>query len=162
MSTDGDGVGVGVAELIVRTAERDVPLRVAVTVAFVVAETCVVLTVKLADEAPAATVTLDGTVAAALLLDSRTVVAAWAFMFNVTIPVEVVPPVAELGFMVKDKSAAGAGCVPVVFIRTFRELPAPLTPKAMSGLPSPLKSLEVMKMLPSLVTAVGLRYCTGG
>ncbi len=77
VSTDGVGVGagVGVVELIVRTAERDVPLRVAVTVAVVVAETCVVLTVKLADEAPAATVTLDGTDAAALLLDSRTVVA---------------------------------------------------------------------------------------
>jgi hypothetical protein len=61
-----------VAGLIVRVAELDELFKVAVMVALVVAETCVVLTVKLADEAPAATVTLDGTVAALLFLARAT------------------------------------------------------------------------------------------
>ena len=60
----------GVTGLIVTVAERVASFNVAVMVALVAAETCVVLTVKLADDAPAATVTLAGTVAAALLLAS--------------------------------------------------------------------------------------------
>ena len=56
--------------LIVKLAERDVPFKVAVIVAVVAADTCDVLTVKLAEEAPAATVTLARTVAAERLLDN--------------------------------------------------------------------------------------------
>ena len=117
------------------------------------------LTLKLIDDAPAATVTLAGTVAAVLLLASRTTVAVCTLALNVTVALEALPPVTALGFKVKDETVTGAvgGCVPVEFSSTLRELPAPLTSIAMSVLASPLKSLEVMKMVPSLVTAVGLR-----
>jgi hypothetical protein len=62
---------VSVPGLIVSVAERELPFKLAVIVAVVAVWTCVVLTVKFAELAPAATVTLGGTVAAALLLDSR-------------------------------------------------------------------------------------------
>jgi hypothetical protein len=148
------------AGFIVRLAERDELFKVAVIVAEVAAETCVVVTLKLAEDEPDAIVTLAGTGAAGLLLASRTTVAVCALALNVTVTVTRLPPVTAFGLKVKDETvAAGAvgGGVPVEFVIIFKELPAPLTSIAMSGLPSPLKSLEVMKMLPSLVTAVGLR-----
>ena len=91
------------AGLIVKVAERDVPLSEAVITAVVVACTCVVLMLKLLDCEPAGTVTLAGTVAAALLLVIATVVAAWATAVRVTVPVEELPPVTVAGF--KDKLA---------------------------------------------------------
>ena len=68
----------------------------------VFATTELVVTVKVAVVAFAATVTLAGTCAAAvLLLDSTTtappVGAAWV---NVTVPIEEVPPTTEVGFRV--------------------------------------------------------------
>jgi hypothetical protein len=78
-----------------------------------------VLTVKLADEAPAATVTLDGTLAALLLLARATAVAVCTFALNVTVPVELLPPVMVLGFKLKDEIVAGGG-VPVEFISTYK------------------------------------------
>ena len=65
------------AGLMVKVAERDVPLSEAVITALVVACTCVVLMLKLLDCEPAGTVTLAGTMAAALFLVIVTVVAAW-------------------------------------------------------------------------------------
>ena len=66
-----------------------------------------VATVKLALVCPAATVTLAGTVAAALLRESVTTVPPLgAAAVRITVPVELVPPVTVLGLRV---SAEGTG-----------------------------------------------------
>ena len=70
-----------------------------------------VLTVRDALVAPAATVTLEGTAAAAvLLLESVTVAPpAGAAPLNVTVPVEEFPPVSLLGFSVSEERETDAG-----------------------------------------------------
>jgi hypothetical protein len=71
-----------------------------------------VATVKLALVCPAATITLAGTVAAALLRDSVTTVPPLgAAAVKITIPVELTPPVTVLGLSVSAEGtgAAGAG-----------------------------------------------------
>ena len=75
------------------------------------AATAIVLTVKVALVAPAATVTLDGTVAAlVLLLESVTVAPpAGADPLNVTVPVEEFPPVTVAGFSETEERETGAG-----------------------------------------------------
>src|SRR5258708_24532466 len=75
------------------------------------AATALVLTVNVALVAPAATVTLDGTLAAAvLLLDSATAAPPdGAAPLSVTVPVEdCVPPTPLVGCTVNERSA-GAG-----------------------------------------------------
>ncbi len=69
-------------------------------VAVVLAPTGIELTVKVAVVSFAATVTVAGTVAAAvLLLDSvMTAPPAGAGPFSVTVPIELVPPRTEVGF----------------------------------------------------------------
>jgi hypothetical protein len=90
-----------------------------VIVAVAAVETAVVLIVKLAVLAPAATVTLDGTVAAASSLDSVTdMPPTGATPLNVTVPVEEPPPVTDTGFVFTDTRAGGlivseAVCVPL-------------------------------------------------
>ena len=81
-----DGGGVVATGLIVSVALRVTPLNVPLITALVVAVTVAVLIVKLADVAPAATVTLAGTEATALLLARLTTVAAGAVALNVTLP----------------------------------------------------------------------------
>jgi len=81
-----DGGGGAETGLIVSVALRVTPLKVPLIVALVVAVTVVVFTVKLAEDAPAATVTLAGTEAAALLLARLTVVADGAAALNLTVP----------------------------------------------------------------------------
>jgi hypothetical protein len=69
-----------------------------------------VATVKLAVVCPAATVTLAGTVAAALLLDSVTTVPPLgATAVRVTVPVELAPPVTVLGFSVSAEGTGAGG-----------------------------------------------------
>jgi hypothetical protein len=77
-----------------------------VTVVF--AETGLVVAVKVAVVAFAATVTLDGTCAAEVLLLERLTTAplAGAGPFRVTVPVEEVPPITELGLSVTVLRAA--------------------------------------------------------
>lgn len=78
--------GGAVLGLIVKVALRVTPPKAPLIVALVVALTALVLTIKLAELAPAATVTLAGTVAAALLLARETTVADGAAALNVTTP----------------------------------------------------------------------------
>jgi hypothetical protein len=75
------------------------------------AATALVLTVNVALVAPAATVTLEGTVAAAvLLLESATCAPpAGAAPLNVTVPVEEFPPVIVEGFSVNEERVGGGG-----------------------------------------------------
>jgi hypothetical protein len=81
--------------------------------------TAVVLTEKVAVVAPAATVTLPATVAAALSLDSVTEAPpAGAGLLSVTVPVEEFPPKTVVGFNETDETAGGlivrvAVCVPL-------------------------------------------------
>ena len=77
-------------------------------VADAVLATAVVVTVKVAVVAPAATVTLAGTVAAALLLDKPTdSPPVGAALPKVTVPVDEVPPVTAVGLNVTDETTGG-------------------------------------------------------
>ncbi len=79
--------------------------------------TGVVVTVKLAVVVPAATVTLAGVVAAALLPDSETMdPPEGAGPFSVTVPVEETPPVTAAGFIVTLVSEGGLIRKVVVFV----------------------------------------------
>jgi len=89
------------------------------------AATARVLTVNVAVVAPAAAVTLDGTVAAAvLLLESATVAPpAGAGPLNVTVPVEGVPPMTLVGFSVSDERVGGGGGADVTVSEADRVAP---------------------------------------
>jgi hypothetical protein len=71
--------------------------------------TVLVVTVNVADDEPAGTVTLGGTVATALLLESATTVDEVAARLSVTRPCEVLPPVTVLGVSESDAILSGAG-----------------------------------------------------
>ena len=72
------------------------------------AATAVVFTTNVAEVAPATTVTLAGTVAAALLLESDTTAPAEpAGPVRVIVPVDELPPVTDVGFSVSELRVAG-------------------------------------------------------
>ena len=77
--------------------------------------TALVLTVKVALELPAGTVTLDGTLAALLLLESVTCAPpAGAAALSVTVPVEdCAPPVTLVGLNVSEETVGRGGGVTV-------------------------------------------------
>src|SRR5262249_15610793 len=105
-------VGIGVT---VNVAVRDVPPNEPLMVTAVEAVTAVVVTVQVALVAPAATVTLPGTVAAALLLDSVTALPpVGATALSVTVPCDVPPPVTLVGLTLRAErvGADGAGAGP--------------------------------------------------
>jgi hypothetical protein len=79
-------------------------------VAGVDVETVLVLTVNVALLAPAVTVTLEGTLAAPLLLESITSAPPLrAGPLSVTVPVEdCAPPVTLVGFTVSEERVGGA------------------------------------------------------
>src|SRR5712691_576004 len=80
------------------------------------AATALVLTVNVALVAPATTVTLEGTVAAAvLLLESATCAPpAGAAPLNVTVPVEdCVPPITLVGLSVSEERVGAGGAAGV-------------------------------------------------
>jgi len=90
------------------------------------AVTALVLTVKAALVAPAATVTLEGTLAAAvLLLESVTSAPPdGAGPLNVTVPVEVcVPPITLVGLSVSDESVTAGGGAGVTVIEAVLVTP---------------------------------------
>ena len=70
--------------------------------------TALVVRLKLALVPPAGTVTLAGTTAAGLLLESVTCAPpAGAGAFSVTVPVEGLPPVTLVGLTVSDETIGG-------------------------------------------------------
>ena len=85
------------------------PAKAAVMVAVVAAVTAAVVAVNVALLAPAATVTLAGTVAAALLDSDTTAPPAGAALVSVTVPVEEAPPVTLLGLSATVFRLAGGG-----------------------------------------------------
>ena len=86
------------------------PLYEAEIVTVVVSITTVVLTVNVALVAPAGTVTLDGTLAAPLLLESVPCTPpAGATALSVAVPVEEFPPVTLVGFSEKEERETDAG-----------------------------------------------------
>ena len=95
----------------VRVAVFVVPLYEAEIAAEVEMRTMDVFTVKVALLAPAGTNTLEGTLAAPLLLERMIVSpAAGAGALNVTLPVEdCTPPTTVLGFSVSEDRVGGGG-----------------------------------------------------
>jgi hypothetical protein len=74
----------------------------------------VVLILKVAELAPAGTVTFAGTVAlVGLLLVSVTSKGVEVILLSVTVPTELDPPTTVVGFKARDESAAGAGALTV-------------------------------------------------
>jgi hypothetical protein len=83
-----------------------------------------VLTVKDAPVAPAGTVTLGGTPAAPLLLESVMIAPPVGDgPVNVTVPVEDVPPITLEGFSVSDESVGGGGDAGVTVSEADRVAP---------------------------------------
>ena len=93
------------AGVMVREACAELDPSVAVITAVVVVVTDVVLTVNEALVFPAATVTLLGTLADPLLLESDTTEPPeGAAAVRVTVPVELLPPVTLVGFRVNEET----------------------------------------------------------
>jgi hypothetical protein len=104
-------LSVVAAGVTVRLAALLVPPRPAAIVTDVVVLTGVVVTVNVALVAPAGTVTVVGTDAAALLLDKLTAVDADGAALKVTVPVAVPPPATDGGLSVSPLSVGlAAGC----------------------------------------------------
>src|SRR2546428_606792 len=103
-------------------------------VAEVDAATAVVVIVNGALLAPAGTVTLPGTVAAGLLLDSVTgAPPAGAGPFSVTVPVELLPPVTVVGFTPSEETTGGGP--PSVLVRGPPLLEAVMVVAAAAAVP---------------------------
>ena len=85
-----------------------------------------VLTVKVALVAPAGTITLEGTLAAPLLLESMTCAPpAGAGALNVTVPVEdCTPPTTLVGFRVNEEREDAGGGAGVTMSEAVLVMPA--------------------------------------
>ena len=102
-------IEVSAGAAIARVAVAVVPRRVPEIVALVDVVTAMVATVKVAELVPAATVTVDGTVALELFeLRVMTAPPVGAGPFKVTVAVEEVPPFTEVGASVSELRDAAA------------------------------------------------------
>ena len=88
--------------------------------------TALVLTVNVALVAPAAIVTLEGTLAAVVLLLERATCAppAGAGPLSVTVPVDELPPITAVGFNVNEVSVGAGGAAGVTVREADRVAPA--------------------------------------
>jgi hypothetical protein len=102
-----------------------------------------VFTVKVAVVAPAGTVTLGGTRAASLLLESVTIAPpAGAGPLRVTVPVEdCVPPITLVGFSVSEETVGRGGGVTVRVAALLVTLPAELVTTTVNC--APLSDVDV-------------------
>jgi hypothetical protein len=128
-ATDSNEAGGG-GGVTVRTALRLAPPNTPPMVAGVDTATDTVLTLKVALVAPAATVTLAGTVAAAalLLVSVTTAPPAGAALVSVTVPCDAVPPVTLAGLTASDDNEADGGGVDGDIINTALRLTPPNPP----------------------------------
>src|SRR5436853_92591 len=112
--------------------------------------TALVLTVKVAVAAPLGTVTLDGTVAAPVLLLDRETSAPplGAGPLNATVPIEELPPVRLDGLRLSGGGDVTVRVIVVVFVRV-PEAPEMVTVTA------PVVAVELAVSVSVLVVAVG-------
>src|SRR5437899_3777381 len=104
------------------------------------AATALVLTGKVALVVPSGTVTLAGTVAAALLLARETTAPSrGAGALSVSVPVEERPPVTLVGPRLSEERMAGVLLISIATASRYGPNALALI-TARSGLPSPLKS----------------------
>src|ERR1700741_5427378 len=103
--------------------------------------------VKVALRAPPVMVTLAGTCAAAvLLLDNVTTApAGGAAPFNVTVPVELLPPTTDVGVLVTDDRAAAFTLTVAVFATPYV---AVMTDEVFAATPR-VVTLNVVDVLPA-------------
>src|SRR5882757_8055291 len=119
--------------------------------------TVVVFTGNVAVVAPAGTVTLGGTLAAPLLLESATCAPpVGAGPLNVTVPVDEFPPTTLAGFTVSEESEAPVVLLPgassnsrIAGFGSFREIPTNFEAEITYTSPfPPVPELTVMVPLP--------------
>ena len=138
-----------------RLAFAEVPLSVAVIVTDVKAATAEVVIVKPAEVAPAATLTLVGGVAEALL-DVRVTdippVGAWPF--SVTVPVEEMPPVTEFGETTKVLTFGG------LTVSTPLAVTPPAVPEIVAA--ATAATAEVVTVNEADLAPVGTKTLAGG
>lgn len=127
-------------------------------------ETRDVCTVNVALLAPAATVTLEGTVATdVLLLESDTTVSDGAGPLNFTVPCEVPPPRTEVGFRVSDDSVTPEDDPGDTMIVAFCELPSVAVMVAVvAALTLPVVMLKVAFVVPAATVTVAGTLATDG
>jgi len=121
-----ESAGDGGGGLTPSDANRVVLPSVAESWTVVVPEGNVVI-VKVALVAPAATVTLGGTLAALgrLLVNDTTLPPAGAGLGSVTVPVDGLPPITLVGLTVNDERLADGGGVPLGFTVNVADLVTP-------------------------------------
>jgi len=138
-------VAVAAGGVTVNAAVRVTPAAVAVMVATVDAVTDVVPMVRVALVAPAATVTLAGTVAAALLLESVTPnPPAGAADVNVTVPCANVPPATLAGLTETAVSEAGGGGGITVSVPAF--VAPPYAPVIVTDVDAPTAAVVTLNV----------------
>jgi hypothetical protein len=87
----------------------DTALNDALMLAAILLLVVVVVMLKIAELAPAGTVTFAGTLAiVGLLLIRATTTSLGVNLLSVTVPTELEPPITDVGFKASDESAAGA------------------------------------------------------
>jgi hypothetical protein len=138
--------------VIVRTALRVVSPNAPLMVAVVEVVTDPVVMVKVALVAPDATVTVAGTVAAALLLPSETTAPpAGAAPVNVTVPSEAVAPATLAGLTASDDNAAAVVGGAVTVSTALRVVPpnAPLMVAVVEAVTDPVVMVKVALVVPA-------------